>query len=353
MHHSTGYHAVVMRPETEQNEPIVSIVVVAREGFRIALDCLDQLLRLTPQPFRLIYVDVNSPRRIGRAIERRVRDCGGTLLRTDTFIRPTQARNLGLREVDTPYTLFIDNNVRVSPGWLEPLLTTIEAEAAAFVSPLILEGPAASKVHFAGAEHRIEENDEGRRYLVEDLRHTGRRPEDVMSEAPQPTMMLEFHAVLIQTQVLRDLGGLDEACSTAFEHNDLSLSITGIGGTGWIVPASVVEYVSDRAGAPSNLIYHALRWSRPWVEESLTAFCTKWGLSPDDPVLIRDLRFVNARRRKPLHYIRGAIRRTAGRGLVSRFDRLSDWLIEKTFARTLAPQEVRAGYVNSSPDRGH
>lgn len=43
--------------------------------------------------------------------------------------------------------------------------------------------------------------------------------------------MAEFHAVLVRTDSLKAVGGLDERCPTAFEHNDLCLSLEARGGT--------------------------------------------------------------------------------------------------------------------------
>src|SRR5574342_637715 len=86
---------------------------------------------------RLVYVDGNAPARIGRRIQRMIRRHGDTLIRTDWYLRPTHARNLGFREVDTRYAVFLDNDVVVTPGWLEALVRCAEETGAAFVSPVI------------------------------------------------------------------------------------------------------------------------------------------------------------------------------------------------------------------------
>ena len=64
--------------------PLVSIVVVAREGFDKAPACLERLFEVTATPFRLIYVDGKAPARIARAVRRLVSRHGGALIRADS-----------------------------------------------------------------------------------------------------------------------------------------------------------------------------------------------------------------------------------------------------------------------------
>ena len=119
------------------DEPLTSIVVVARDGFDNAPACLERLFEATAMPFRLIYVDGKAPKRTARAIARLVSTHGGVLIRADRYLRPTDARNLGLAEVATRYTLFLDNDVMVNDRWLAGLVRCAEDTGAAYVSRII------------------------------------------------------------------------------------------------------------------------------------------------------------------------------------------------------------------------
>lgn len=314
--------------------PLVSVIVVAREGFRQAPACLARLLAATDTRFRLIYVDGNAPARIARRVRRLIERHGGTLIRVDRYLRPTHARNLGLRQVDTRYVVFLDNDVIVTPGWLEGLVQCAEATEAAFVSPIICMGDATPPiVHVAGGTNRIVE-ESGQRRLLESYDHAGRTLSDVLADIRRsPTTMAEFHAVLVRTEKLRVLGGLDERCSTAFEHNDLCLSMAALGGTGWLEPASIVDYLRGSATAAGNARYNLLRWCRAWIDESLDGFCTKWGLGRDDPALAIDLESLHGRRRRPMRHPRGLARRLAGAAGVEQLDRLTDWWVDRTLRK--------------------
>jgi hypothetical protein len=321
--------ALLERPNPQADTALrpapATVVVVPREGFLIAPRTLARLLAVTAPPFELVYVDC-SPRRIGSRLEELVRTHrGAVLLRADRFLRPTTARNLGFARVATPYTVFLDNDVLVSPGWLDALVRCAEETGAAFVSPVIGIGDRDPRVvHFAGGENRVEVVD-GARRLRESYEHVGAAVSEAVSGlARRPTELAEFHAVLVRTDLLRALGGLDEACPAAFEHNDLCLALSERGGRGWLEPGAVVDYVIDRPAALANAPYHAVRWSRRWLDASLEGFCAKWRLDPADPALALDLRSLHERRRRPFQPLRGLVDRLArGRGLGA-VDRLAD-----------------------------
>lgn len=48
------------------------------------------------------------------------------IIRTDYYLSPNHARNIGLSDVDTKYLVFVDNDVIFFPGWLQALVTCAE-----------------------------------------------------------------------------------------------------------------------------------------------------------------------------------------------------------------------------------
>jgi glycosyltransferase involved in cell wall biosynthesis len=98
-------------------DPRVTVVVVPRERFALVPQTLERIYAHTDIPCELVCLDGGSPGRIRRYLEGQARVRGFRLVRTDHFLSPNQARNLGLREVCTPYVVFIDNDVVVEPGW--------------------------------------------------------------------------------------------------------------------------------------------------------------------------------------------------------------------------------------------
>ena len=146
-------------------ETKVTIVIVPRERFSYALASLDSVLSNTSTPYRLVYVDTDSPIKLRRALKQRSHDYGFKLIRTSHFLTPNEARNLGMRHADTPFVAIMDNDVHCAPGWLENLLRCAEETGAAVVSPVITSGPVSEAgpdfetVHAIGGEVGFYERD--------------------------------------------------------------------------------------------------------------------------------------------------------------------------------------------------
>ena len=60
---------------------------------------------------------------------------GARVLRLRTNAGPAVARNAGLGAVTTPLVAFVDTDVRLAPGWLEPLLGHFADDRVALVAP--------------------------------------------------------------------------------------------------------------------------------------------------------------------------------------------------------------------------
>ena len=79
----------------------VTIISVPRERFSLTERSLEDIHANTRYPFEMIVVDGGSPPRVRRQIDRARERHGFRLLRTDCYLSPNEARNLGLREVET------------------------------------------------------------------------------------------------------------------------------------------------------------------------------------------------------------------------------------------------------------
>lgn len=266
--------------------PQITIVVSPRERFSHTQPSLESIYAHTHIPFHLIYVDGGSPNSIRQYLQEQSQQRGFDLIRTEHYLSPNQARNLALTQVKTDYVLFIDNDVEVSPGWLEPLLDCAEATQATAVCPLTCIGqPLHQKIHLAGGEARIvlEVNgDTIRRRVHEKHYFVNRLVADVRDRLQRRQCeFAEFHCMLVRTSIFAQVGGLDEALLCTREHIDFCLNVTQSGGTIYCEPASVVTYVPDVVFRWSDLSYFMLRWSDDWEIRSLQHFRKKWDLAKD------------------------------------------------------------------------
>ncbi len=100
-------------------EPLVSVVMCAKDAERMTLGALRALHDNTPEGLlQVILVDDGSgpeAQRAFGAIE------GITLVRNDDSLGFLRAANRGIEEVRGEFTYFLNNDTEVQPGWLEPI----------------------------------------------------------------------------------------------------------------------------------------------------------------------------------------------------------------------------------------
>src|SRR5579863_629961 len=337
----------------ETAEPLATIVVVARERFSYSRTSLESLYANTPGPFRLIYVDGGSPRSIRRYLERQSRDKGFQLIRTERYLSPNQARNIGMRQADTKYIVYVDNDVEVAPGWLPALVQCAEETNASLVGPLYCIGqPVHQVIHMAGGEASVREA-QGQRRLHETLRFCDRRVSEVLPHLRrEPCELIEFHCMLVRREIFQQLGPLDEALLSTREHVDLCLSVRQSGGTVWLEPNAVVTHASDSVWpvvaasfAWTDIPYYVLRWSDTWGQASLHHFERKWNLFAHREELTRD--WLRPQRQIPLRRLRARLRRFLG---AKQGDRLVDGLEELLVRKALRKvQTSQSSATGSSP----
>ena len=269
---------------SSQQEPQVTIVVVPRERFSCTKVSLESIYEHTKHPFKLIYVDGNSPRKVRRYLEQQAKEKGFQIIRKDYYLSPNHARNIGLSQVDTKYLVFCDNDVIFTPGWLHALVNCAEESEASVVGPLMCEKePIHTRVHFAGGESHIVTDIKGRRHLREKMYKQGQHVSDIRPTLQRTeTELAEFHCVLVRREIFDRIGGqLDEAMLNTKEHLDFCMSVAQAGGKVYFDPATLITYVPGPPLEWSDLHFYMLRWSMAWTLSSLQHLQQKWELSDD------------------------------------------------------------------------
>lgn len=264
-------------------DPQVTIVVSPRERFSYTRESLESIYEYTKIPFKLVYVDGNSPAKVRHYLEAKAQEKGFQIIRTDYYLFPNRARNIGLAQVDTKYVVFVDNDVIVSPGWLDTLIRCAEETEATVVGPLTCHfQPVHEEVHFAGGESHIICDTKGRLRLREKMYKQGQRVANVRPQLQRTqTELSEFHCVLVRTKIFKQIGFLDETLLNTKEHLDFCMSVTKAGGTVYFEPDSIITYVPGSSLEWTDLHLYMLRWSDAWELASLSRLREKWGLSED------------------------------------------------------------------------
>jgi GT2 family glycosyltransferase len=267
-------------------EPAITIVAVPRERFNCAARSLQSIYDNSDVPFRLVYVDGRSPARVRRHLKGQAASKGFELIRTEYYLSPNEARNLGLARVRSKYVVFIDNDVIVAPGWLGPLIQCADETGAAVVSPLNCESlPLHERIHFAGGgcHVRVEEHGGRRgRHMVDTIHRQGERRSRVRDQLKrEETEVAEFHCLMARTDIFERIGPFDEGLLSVRENLDFCLLVAQAGGRIYLEPASVITYLSTEPFAWSDMSYYAVRWSDAWTLASLHRLRDKWSLTED------------------------------------------------------------------------
>ena len=265
------------------SEPQVTIVVVPRERFSCTEQSLDSIYKHTTIPFKLIYVDGNSPAKTKSYLKQQAKEKNFQLIRTECYLYPNQARNLGIRATDTKYVVFVDNDVIVTSGWLSNLVDCAETTQAAVVGPLMCQyEPLHEIVHFAGGQSHIFVDKKGRRRLREKMYLQGKRVADVKEQLHRSeTELAEFHCVLVRRDIFDRVGMLDEAFLNTKEHLDFCMTVREAGEKVYFEPNCVVTYLPGPPLETSDLHFYMLRWSDAWQLNSLKRMREKWNLAED------------------------------------------------------------------------
>ncbi|MFO1060032.1 MAG: glycosyltransferase [Dongiaceae bacterium] len=263
--------------------PPVSIVVVPRERFSIALRSLRSLIACTEPGYELIYVDAGSPPAVRDGLAAMAARHGFRLIRDERPLSPTQARNIGRAAARGELVVFADNDLLVTPGWLPPLVACARETGAALVSPLILYGePRDGAIHFGGGELVVDPGPPPRqareRHALAGCRLAELAPGTLVR---RPTDFGEFHCVLISRAALDRLPPFDEGLLSMSEHLDVALELRQQGGSMVLEPASRVVGYDGGPFTLADAVYAGMRWGEPWNQATHDRFAAKWGIARD------------------------------------------------------------------------
>lgn len=292
--------------------PHVTLIVTQRERFSLSQVSLDSLLAsYSDYPFRLIYVDGNSPPPVRCYLERQAATYPWmTLIRRERYLRSNEARNLALPQVqsadqDTDYVVFLDNDVVVQPGWLRSLVLAAEAEQAAVAAPLILQGDPnaeALEVHVAGIATRFHARRWGKRWFEQKQLMAG-----VPLSQAEPNLRrqeidsAEFHCLMVRWDVLKRVQ-LDDQFDSLASHTDLSFQVGALGGKHILEPSARVIFLNPELVPQfdtTDLPFYRFKWSEGYTARNFAHAVRKWGLAADDPSIQSIWRWVIKNRQIP------------------------------------------------------
>lgn len=254
-----------------------TIIISPRDRYTGLLDCIAGLYQHTAQPFKLWVLDLDYPERILAPVREYLATRADTRI-VELGLRVPMAALAAVREeIDTPSVVLLDNDTRVTEGWLPPLLAALTGDVAV-VTPLVLErlgvdaGAALRNHLYTGELRRVEA--EGKSWLIEQ-KNLRRVPVAEIPRAAADTGTFELHCVMFDSATFKAIE-LPEA--VVREHLDIALQIRARGQRMRVEPASTVIF--DNLGTRmhrADMRYFWFRWSRRKTAHSAQLFERRWG----------------------------------------------------------------------------
>lgn len=262
----------------------VTIVMAFRERWSLTPMALEAIVARTPPPFRLWFLDTGMPKPLMAWMRAFAQRHPLEILPMPANLWPNQARGLAAPRIDTPYAVFIDNDVVVQPGWLEALVACADETGAGIVGPLYLwgEDEGSDLIHMAGGELSVRR--EGERFVLgERHRLINRR----LADLPAPPRrercgFAEYHCMLMRRELVRAPGTFDPGIVSVHEHIHASLMARQQGLETWTEPAARVMYLARTPWRIGEVPYLRHRWSRAAAESSLQRFAARWNVIDDE-----------------------------------------------------------------------
>lgn len=225
----------VMLAFPEVATPQVSVIIPVFNQWAMTRTCLESLVRHAPLPLMEVVVvdDASSDATVDEAVG----IPGLRVVRNHENLGFTRTANRGASVARAPFLLFLNNDTRVQPGWLEGLLDamsdpTVGAAGSKLCFPSGLLQEAGGLIWNDGSGWNI-----GRGRMPHLPEYNHRRDVDYCSGA----------SLMVRTTLFEAAGGFDERFAPAYyEDTDLCFTLRSLGHRVVYEPSSVV--IHDEGG---------------------------------------------------------------------------------------------------------
>lgn len=250
---------------------MVTVIIVNWNAGDMLAQCLDDLLRQSVQPARVLVMDNGSS---DSSAEQVAQLAGVTVRRLGENFGFAAANNRAFSECDTEYVALLNPDAFPEPDWLEKLVAAAKAhpEVAAFGSRQMVHG-AVNIVDGLGDVYHVSgliwRDGHGRV-----LRDSDAVPHEIFSPCAG--------AALYRRDALEAVGGFDENYFCYVEDVDLGFRLRLAGYGAIYVPGAVVHHVGSATtgGKHSDFsVYHGHR-NLVWTYVKDMPGLLFWGLLP-------------------------------------------------------------------------
>ena len=266
-------------------DPIVSIVILSLFRQPDTLKCLQSIFLHTKGSYEIIVVDMGGSRAIVSWLKRiSTKHDNISVVFNKKNVGIAKGRNQGIAVAKGKYIVFLDNDARVTRGWLDPLINAVKKSKTigACGAKILLPNNDVQycPVHIAHSKKNgiLKTIGVDRRMIVKNNSISANRPGEVFW---YPTTCL-----LVKKSALSKIGGFDENLHRAEEDKDLCLSLSKKGYTITYSPCARVYH--DHA--ITNSSYDKMRYSMRLALRDINYFEHKWGCKSVNTISAKYLR---------------------------------------------------------------
>ena len=224
-------------------------IVIPHYRAEVLYECLESLFAHSDLPIRVLVVDdAQTAPSLQRAI---VAFPQIELLRNERRLGFSGSCNRGLEAVTTPYAVLLNDDTRVAPGWLAPLVEIADADpTVAACQPKLLSATDADHFDYGG----------GAGGYIDRFGYTfcrgrlfaHREKDEGQYDARVPLFWACGSALFLRMEPARAVGFLDLDFFMHFEEIDLCWRLRLAGHRIWAVPESVVYHHSGFSLPPRS-----------------------------------------------------------------------------------------------------
>ena len=296
----------------DQNQPKVTLVVVPRERYSLTETCIEHIYAHTRESFELIVIDTNSPAWLAERLkkwEKHKPNC--RVIRLNRFVYPYEAKNIAVHQLSpqTEWVVFIDSDVKVSPGWLHWFLDAARQTGARVFHPLYLFEQKNQDISIHMADGIIKTSQKNGKTLMQPvMNYVGLNICNASEFVRKESDFIEFHTFMIHRDVLKKIGEFEPI--TLSEDVHYSFRLREIGEKIVFEPRAVITYVAGPPFEKYDLPYFKFRWNLAKAEESNRLLINRWNVL--DAYWKGKLEWMRFHRSRisPLFYVNGIVKQS-------------------------------------------
>ncbi len=245
--------------------PDVSVVIPVFNKLELTRICIESILKHGAQAsFEIIIVDNGSTDGTSKWLKKQAADGNLKAILNEKNLGFSRGCNVGAEASSGRYILFLNNDMAVSPHWLDPMVTILDNDPAVGITGAKLLFPDTTIQH-AGVS-LVQYEDPQRKGLA-GMHLEYKKPSSTPgANQAQYMQIVTGAALMVRQEIFFELAGFSTEFWNGNEDVDLCLRA---GEAGWKVvyqPESVITHFESQSGPE--------RWSR--VGENVKLFNKKW-----------------------------------------------------------------------------